>query len=105
MSKNRLKLTNEDLRDVFDFRKYLKMPERQYYCKIYGIVYADKDGTELFDTKEECIESFMTSPIFEPLWSKLCDIVTLTGMVIYWKQQIEKVKVKQMLYGLMIRLI
>ena len=57
MSKNRLKLTNEDLRDVFDFRKYLKMPERQYYCKIYGIVYADKDGTELFDTKEECIES------------------------------------------------
>lgn len=76
MSKNRLKLTNEDLRDVFDFRKYLKMPEKQYYCKIYGIVYADKDGTELFDTKEECIESFMTSPIFEPLWSKLCDIVT-----------------------------
>ena len=75
MSKNRLKLTNEDLRDVFDFRKYLKMPEKQYYCKIYGIVYADKDGTELFDTKEECIESFMTSPIFEPLWSKLCDIV------------------------------
>ena len=75
MSKNRLKLTNEDLQDVFDFRKYLKMPERQYYCKIYGIVYADKDGTELFDTKEECIESFMTSPIFEPLWSKLCDIV------------------------------
>ena len=75
MSKNRLKLTNEDLRDVFDFRKYLKMPERQYYCKIYGIVYADKDGTELFDTKEECIESFMTSPIFEPLWSKLCNIV------------------------------
>ena len=75
MSKNRLKLTNEDLRDVFDFRKYLKMPEKQYYCKIYGITYADKDGTELFDTKEECIESFMTSPIFEPLWSKLCDIV------------------------------
>ena len=30
MSKNRLKLTNEDLRDVFDFRKYLKMPEKQY---------------------------------------------------------------------------
>ena len=26
-------------------------------------------------TKEECIESFMTSPIFEPLWSKLCNIV------------------------------
>lgn len=33
MSKNRLKLTNEDLRDVFDFRKYFKMPENNIIVK------------------------------------------------------------------------
>ena len=76
MSKNRLILTNEDLRDIFNFRNYLNIPNKQYYCTIYGRTYNDEDGNTLFNTKEDCIESFMTSSEFESLWEELTDIVT-----------------------------
>ena len=46
MSKNRLILTNEDLRDIFNFRNYLNIPNKQYYCTIYGRTYNDEDGNK-----------------------------------------------------------